>query len=404
MVQEYIKLAVKSVKTRQLRSILTILGVFIGIAAVVALVSLSQGLKNAVADQFTKLGSDKILVQAASGGFGPPGTAVTVPLTLKDKKALEQVSSINLVVGRLIRTVQVESHNQNRYTYSTSLPDTPKERSLIIEINDYQLLEGRFFERSNAREIIIGYNLQKDFFDNPLILRNKVKIQGEEFIIVGILKESGNPQRDNTIIIPEDSMREILNVPEAYDLLAATINSGETLATASEDAKKQLRKTRNVEIGKEDFTIQTPEQLLGTLTTILNIIQGVLVGIAAISLLIGGIGIMNTMYTAVIERTREIGIMKSIGATPKNIMIIFLIESGLLGLIGGIIGVILGISLAKIVEFAAYQSFGSSLIQATISPTVIIGALFFATIVGAISGAFPARQAAKLNPVDALRK
>ncbi len=159
-----------------------------------------------------------------------------------------------------------------------------------------------------------------------------------------------------------------------------------------------------MEAGKEDFIIQTPEQLLGTLNTILNIIQGVLVGIAAISLIIGGIGITNTMYTAVVERTREIGIMKSIGATPKTIMYLFLVESGLLGLIGGVIGVILGVSLAKIVEFAAFQAFGTSLIQVTISPVVIIGALLFAFIVGAISGAFPAKQAANMNPVDALRR
>jgi len=199
-------------------------------------------------------------------------------------------------------------------------------------------------------------------------------------------------------------MREILNAPEAYDILAASTQPGFNLDTLTLNAQKELRKSRNVQEGKEDFTIQTPEQLLGTLNIILSIVQGVLVGIATISLVIGGIGIMNTMYTAVVERTREIGILKSIGATPKTIMTLFLIESGLLGLMGGIIGVILGIGIAKLVEYLAAQAFGSSLIQATISPTVIIFSLLFAFIVGAISGALPAKQAAKLNPVDALRR
>ncbi len=404
MKREYFILAVHNLKARPTRSILTILGVFIGIAAVVALVSLSEGLKNSVADQFSKLGSDKITVQAAGGGFGPPGTAVPTPITLKDKKALEGVSDIDLVVGRLIRTAKIEYHDETRFTYAVSMPDALKEREVIIEMNDYQMYQGRFFEQSSAKEIIIGYNLQKDFFPDNLYLRSKVLIQGQEFTIVGILKDSGNPQRDNTIIMPEKSMRDTLLIPEAYDIVVASVQKGVSISQVSEAAAKQLRKSRNVDIGKEDFTIQTPEQLLGTLNTILSIIQGVLVGIAAISLLIGGIGIMNTMYTAVVERTKEIGILKSIGATPQTIMTIFLIESGLLGLIGGIIGVILGVAIAKLVEFLAYQAYGTSLIQATISPTVIIFSLVFAFIVGAASGAFPAKQAAKMNPVDALRR
>lgn len=404
MNKDYVQLAMRSVKARAMRSMLTIIGIFIGIAAVVALISLSEGLKNAVADQFAQLGSDNVMIQAAGGGFGPPGTAVAKPLTIQDKKAVDAVQRVDLAVGRLIRTIQVESHNEIRYTYAVTLPQAQDERDMIIEVNSYTIASGRFFEQSDAKEIVIGWNLQKDFFDHALELRNKVQIQNQQFTIIGILKESGNPQRDDTIIMPEQSMRDILVIPESYDIIAARIKSGEDITLASEEIKKELRDTRDVEEGKEDFTVETPEQLIGTLNTILNIIQGVLVGIAAISLLIGGIGIMNTMYTAVVERTKEIGIMKSIGATPHTIMILFLLESGMLGLIGGIVGVILGIGIAKLVEFAAYQAFGTSLIQATIQPVVIVGALLFAFIVGAVSGAFPAKQAAKMNPVDALRR
>ena len=165
-----------------------------------------------------------------------------------------------------------------------------------------------------------------------------------------------------------------------------------------------VRPAGSVEEGKEDFGIQTPESILNTLNNILMVIQGVLVGIAAISLLVGGIGIMNTMYTSVHERTKEIGIMKALGAKNRNILLVFMIESGLLGLFGGIIGVSLGFGIAKLVEYVAFRYYESVLIQAQFSPMLLIGMLLFGFGVGAISGMFPARQAAKLKPVDALRK
>ena len=168
--------------------------------------------------------------------------------------------------------------------------------------------------------------------------------------------------------------------------------------------KKELRQSRNVEEGKEDFTVQTPGSILAILNNILMVVEGVLVGIAGISLLVGGIGIMNTMYTAVLERTREIGIMKALGARREMILLLFLIESGFLGLIGGIIGVILGFAASKLVEIVAFQIYGTMLIQANFSFLLMFGMLLFAFLIGAISGVFPAKQAASLQPVDALRK
>ena len=221
---------------------------------------------------------------------------------------------------------------------------------------------------------------------------------------MGILKKSGNPQQDQALVIPEASFREVADIPTAFDMIPVKISSGEDLNIVTEKIKKDLRKSRDVEEGKEDFTVETPGDILATLTTILMIVQGVLIGIAAISLLVGGIGIMNTMYTAVLERTREIGIMKATGARREQIMLLFLVESGFLGIFGGIIGVLLGLGISKLVETIAFQVYGSYLIQASFDQLVIIGALLFAFFVGAFSGLFPARQAAKLKPVDALRR
>lgn len=404
MIQDYFKLAYRSAKHRKLRSWLTMLGIFIGIAAVVALISLSQGLQTAVSQQFVKLGSDKLIVQAAGSGFGPPGTAVSIPLTTKDKETIEKVPGVELVVGRMIRIVQLEFDKEVKYSYAASIPDDSKESNLIIESNNYIIEEGRLLQKGDKYQVLIGHSFSDDFFDHKINLRNKILIQGQEFKVAGILKKSGNPQQDSTFVVPEDALREILSVPEDYDLLVAKVQSGESMAIVTENIKKDLRNLRDVDKGKEDFTVQTPESLIATLNSILMIIEAVLVGIAAISLLVGGIGIMNTMYTAVLERTKEIGIMKAIGATNKEIMLLFLIESGLLGLIGGIIGVLLGFSISKSVELIAFQIYESPLIQADFNFWLLFGSLMFAFLVGSFSGWFPARQAAKLNPIDALRK
>ncbi len=403
MITDYVRLAIRSARQRKIRSWLTMLGIFIGIAAVVALISLSQGLQEAIAAQFIKLGTDKLVVQAASSGFGPPGTAVASPLVKKDKEAIEHTKGVDVAVGRLIRTMKLAFKDEEKYSYTISFPENGREQALVIEANDYQLAEGKYPEK-NSRGILIGYNIAHGFFEKDPMLRDKVKLQSKSFTVVGILKKSGNPQRDDTIIIPEEAYREILGITHAYDLIAVKIQPSADLSLVEEGIKKELRKTRNVEKSKEDFTVQTPQGLISTFTTILTIVGGVLIGIAAISLFVGGIGIMNTMYTAVVERTREIGIMKAIGATRREILLLFLIESGMLGLIGGIIGIILGLGISNLIEVLAFQVYESPLIQANASWLLILGVLLFAFVVGIVSGVFPALRAAKLEVVEALRK
>ncbi len=402
MIGAYVRLAYQSTRRRRLRSYLTMLGIFIGIAAVVALISLSQGLKNAIQDQFLHLGSDKILIQAAGGGFGPPGTGTSVPLTTKELETVEKVQGIDLAVGRLIRIAKFEFHDDVKYSYLVSFPKESDKQTLVIDSNSYELREGRF--PNDGNEVFIGADVADTYFDKPVLLRDLITVQNKSVRVVGILKRSGNPQKDTTVVLAESTVRDLLGIKDNVDIIAARIAQGEDLEVVSSSVEKALRKERNVEEGKENFIVQTPEQLLSTLNTILGIIQGVLVGIAGISLLVGGLGIMNTMYTAVVERTREIGIMKAVGATQTQIQTLFIIESGMLGLFGGLIGVVLGLGISKLVEFVGYQIYESFLIRADVSAWLIVGALLFALIVGGLSGVLPARQAAKLQPVDALRK
>jgi putative ABC transport system permease protein len=404
MFKDYLHLAYSSVKQRKVRSWLTMIGIFIGIAAVVALVSLSQGLQEAIAQQFVNLGSDKLIVQAAGSSFGPPGTAVSNPLTFKEEDTIEKINGVELALGRLLRTVKIEFEDEIKYTYAVSLPDDSRKIQLAIESNNYKIQGGRLLEKGDLYNIMVGNDFAENFFDVPLQVRDKVLIQDQQFEIVGIMKKSGNPQQDSTLVIPDSALREILSTDEEYDMIAVKVSAGENIDLVAEGINKELRKLRNVEEGDEDFSVQTPGQLLSILSNILLIVQGVLVGIAAISLVVGGIGIMNTMYTAVTERTKEIGVMKATGAKNSQILLLFLTESGLLGLTGGVIGVSLGMAISKSVELIAFQIYESYLIQASFSPWLIFGSLLFAFLVGAASGAFPARQASQLKPVDALRK
>jgi len=404
MLKDYFKLAYQSASHRKLRSWLTMIGIFIGIAAVIALMSLSQGLRTAIAEQFVSLGSDKVIVQAVGSGFGPPGTGAEVPLTKKDRDVIQRTKGVDLAVGRLIRSISVGFHEEVKYAYTASFPEEEEEIDLAIEANNYKIGQGRLLKKGDKYKVMVGSDFAEDFFDTSLQLRDKIEIEGQIFKVIGILKKSGNPQQDSTLVVPEEALREVLDVAEDFDIIPVKVSSGEDVAIVTENIKKELRKSRDVEEGKEDFTVQTPESLLATLNTIMVILQGVLVGIAGISLLVGGIGIMNTMYTAVVQRTREIGIMKALGAKRESILLLFLIESGFLGLFGGAIGITVGFGISKLVEIIAFQIYGSYLIRADFNLALMIGMLLFGFFIGGISGWFPARQAAKLNSVDALRK
>ena len=406
MIKDYFRLAYKNTKQRKLRSWLTMIGIFIGIAAVVALIALSEGMQVAIQEQFSQLGSDKLIVQSAESSFGPPGTGVTHPLTKDDKKVVEQAKGVKISVGRLLRSVEIKFNDQVKFAYAGTVPDNNNldEWNLVYEANDNEIESGRLLKRGDNYKVMVGYSFYDNFFKKSVNVRDKLTIEGQKFEVVGVLKKRGNPLQDSAIVMPEQALKEILSIGDEYDLIALQVNDETEISAVEDRLKADLRQQRNVEEGKEDFSVQTPGSIVATLTTILSIVQGVLVGIAAISLLVGAIGIMNTMYTAVLERTREIGIMKATGAQGSQISWLFLIESGFLGFFGGFIGVSLGIIISKTVEFVAFQVFGSFLIKAELAPSLLIGALVFSFLVGSLSGLLPARQAAKLTPVEAFRE
>jgi len=251
---------------------------------------------------------------------------------------------------------------------------------------------------------MIGYNYKyKDLFGKPVRTRDKVEINDVEFEVIGIVDAVGNPQDDQQVYLSLEDFKELYDSGDRVDFIYVQIKPGENLKQVADRTERRLMNFRDVDEKTIDFTISTPEELLATFGTILNILTAFLVGIGSISLVVGGIGIANTMYTSVLERRKEIGTMKAIGARNSDILLIFVIESGILGLLGGSLGLIFGIITAKSIEYVAAVYIGSTILRASLNPILIVGCLLFAFLIGIISGLAPSYQASKLKPVDTLR-
>ena len=394
MIKDYLKFAVNSVKHRTLRAWLTILGIVIGVAAIIALITVSYGMQNSIEEQFEMFGTNRIMI--APQGFMGSGAMGAGGLTEDDVDTLESISEYEYVSSFLMKVSQVEYHNEILFPIVVGMsPDDFEEVYVDMGID---VEDGRMLRNGDGYSVVIGYRVAGDMFEDELRVKNKIKINGEDFRVVGIMEEIGNPEDDNQLIIPLDTMRDLYDEPDKVDMIFAQAKPGVDMEALQEKTERKLERAR----GDENFQVISPAQLAEQIGQILGIIQFILVGIAAISLIVGGIGILNSMYTSVLERTKEIGIMKSVGARNSDILLMFLVESGLIGLIGGVFGVLLGTGMALAVGFIASQS-GFAMLKISIDYKILIFGLLFAVIVGMVSGAMPAYKASKLKPVDALR-
>ena len=391
MIADYFNIALTSIRHRKLRAWLTIIGIVIGVAAIIALISLTLGLQASIEEQFKAFGSDKILISAQ--GFQGPGS-LSQGLTDKDVDTIKKVPNIDKVTSGITRTGEVNFKDETKFLLVYGIPS---EDAVDFYQDTNPLESGRYLNKNELSSVLIGYKLAKDVFDSDIRIKNKITINNKEFRVAGIFKEVGNQQDDNIIVIPLESFREIFDTGRNIDFITAKVKSGSNIELTQERIEKSLEKTRD----DKNFQVLTPKQILDQINQILGILQFVLVGIAAISLIVGAVGITNSMYTSILERTKEIGIMKAIGAKNSDILSLFLIESGLVGLVGGFFGVILGTLLSYGISKYATQA-GFRLIF-SINLGLLAFGLFFAFIIGIISGVFPARQASKLKPVDALR-
>jgi putative ABC transport system permease protein len=402
MLADYFFIAFGSLKKRFLRTSLTMLGIFIGIASVVALISLGQGMQDAINAQFASLGTDKLILQGVQAGFGPPGEGSSGKITDHDLKLMRQVSGVKRAAARLLRSVTIDYADHSEVLFGVSVPMPAEDRDLVLEALNLKVSDGRLIKSSETGKVLVGSALwNKDLFPKRVVVGTKLSINGKPFEVVGLL-DKGSAFTNDAIILNEDDLKRVVNDTEQLSAVVAQVNEGEEASVVAERVLRAVRRDRHQKEGFEDVSVSTSEELISTINVVLGVVQAVFIGIAAISLLVGGIGIMNTMYTSVLERTRDIGIMKAIGAKNSDILWIFLLESGLLGMAGGAIGVAIGIGLSKLVEIIG-QGVVGNVLKASYPMTLIIGALMFSFVIGTISGVFPARQASKLPPVEALR-
>jgi len=400
--RDYFFLAFNNLRRRKLRSWLTMIGIFIGIAAVVALISLGQGIQGYITGEFEKMGSDKIFIQPKGMGIPGSATSESLLLTSKDQKVIENVRGVEWVAGYLFKQGQAKYKGESGIGFATGIE--PEDMDFFIEVGSLEIIEGRSLKDGDKFKVVVGYNhAYGEIWDSFLSIGSTILIEDVEFKVIGIVGKIGNPSDDGNLYVPKDTFREILDIGDEESYFIAKTEEGFDPEEVAETIERKLRQSRGEKEDQETFTVQSSEQLLETFSNIFAAIQAVLVGIAAISLLVGGIGIMNTMYMAVIERTKEIGTMKAVGARNRDILYIFLFESGLLGLVGGTIGVVIGIGLSKGAEYAAAIALGANLLQADTSFMLMGGALLFSFVVGTLSGVLPAMQAAKLKPAKALR-
>jgi len=398
---EFFKIALKNFRKRKTRAFLTLVGILISVATIVILISISLGLEQAVTEQFRLLGTDKFFVQPR-GQLAGPGSGGAVFLTEKDLDTIKKVQGIKEVSPWIATSSKVEHSGQIRYTISLGMELETSD--LFMENGAYVAQEGRVLREGDSNSIMIGSQYKdNNFMGKPVKVGDRLEINGQEFRVKGILETVGSPHDDRLIYMPIEDFRTLFNLPNRIDTIVVQVDNEANLKSISERVKKRLTKARGLTEDTRDFTILTPEELLESFGAVLNIITGFLLGIAAISLLVGGIGIANTMYTSVLERTKEIGVMKAIGAQNKDILSIFLIESGMLGLAGGIIGVSLGYVISKSIEYIAITQLGTNLLRVVFPTYLVIGSLLFAFIIGAVSGLWPAWKATKVKPVDALR-
>jgi putative ABC transport system permease protein len=411
-----LKLAVNILVHSKLRSWLTIIGIVIGIAAVVAIVSIGEGLQQNVESHLGGLGADLITISPgggrASAGFrGPPGheqgsTATSTDaedLTKKDIQVLRTIDGIAVIQGT------VSGQGEVYYLGEKATVSIEGVDPLVWkEITTSELESGRLLGVSDYNAVIVGNSIAEDTFKQPLTVNRMITLEDKAFKVVGILQESGGfGGDDRSIIMPIDAARDTLEGVGDDEFDSITIKAANTddVDQVMDEVEQKLLISRHLTESTKDFRISSSQSTLETMSDITQTISSFLTAIAAVSLLVGSVGIANTMFTSVLEKTKEIGIMKAIGAKNSDIMMIFLLNSAIVGLVGGLLGIGLGTGISSLLPLLGIgiMGMGGAGMTTLVTPLLLIGALLLSMGIGMAAGVIPAYRASKLKPVDALR-
>jgi putative ABC transport system permease protein len=419
------KLSMNNFSHRGLRSWLTILGIVVGVAAVVSILSIGSGMQQVISSQLGGLGADIFTVspgfsRATGMGFGNrmPETARSETagiatgsqnLTDRDIQTIKSVLGVQFVDGIVSGRVDAT------YLAQTAAVSVQGVDPLAWrEMTTSELESGRYLTPGDENSVVIGNRIANDMFKQPVLINTQITIGGKSFGVVGILKASGGLSgfvgSDNTIIMPISAARTIITDvgTDQFSSIQVKVTNAESVGEVANNTEQKLLLSRHVTADTKDFTITSAQSMQQTISSVMGTMDLFLAGIAAISLLVGAIGIANTMFMSVMERTRQIGILKALGATNSEIMKLFLLESAMIGFIGGLIGVFLGFIASGVISELGVRMIGTGVrgIEngiTVITPELVFFAIGFSVLIGVVSGLFPARRAAKLQPVEALR-
>ncbi len=397
---ELIKVSLEALKANKTRSGLTMLGIVIGVASVILLISIGSGLKTYITEQLEGLGANSLFVipgefdidVGGGGGGGMPGAgAAASKFTFDHIKDLERE-------GKTIKNVMAYTENNGtmKYRGKTKITQVSGVSPEYPEVRDQKVAQGSFFSTSHynsaKRVAVLGRTVAEDLYGLEDPVGKNISISDQSYIVLGILEEKGamaGIDLDNQVFIPATTAMRQFDMENIQSLWVQSIDSN-SIPETEEEIERILLKT----LDDDEFSVLDTSSILGVVSSILSVLTAALGGIAAISLVVGGIGIMNIMLVSVTERTREIGLRKAVGATPRAILTQFIIESVILSFLGGSIGVLLG-ALGSLAIGRVFTT--------TITPWSIGLAFGVSALIGIVFGVAPAAKGAKLNPIDALR-
>ena len=395
---ESVRYSLRNLNHNKSRSFLTVFSILVGITTIFIFISFGLGLYNYTNSFTTGSSADKILVLAE--GAGGPGLDTTFALTEDDVRAVQSSAGVFDATGLYYKVIEAEKGDELKYVFLVSYD--PKTPYLLDLFGSEQPEKGRFLS-SGDRGVVLGYNylLDSKIFKRGLDVNDIIEVNGNKLKIIGFMEPVGNPEDDSNIYVTNEMFEDLFPDEDSYSQIIGKVDIT-NIDSVVENVERSLRKERDLEKGEEDFFVQSFEDLIESYSSALNIIVGFVILIALISVIVSGINTANTMITSVLERYKEIGVLKAIGARNSAVFQIFLFESAFLGFVSGTLGVLLGWGITSIAA-SILDSLGWGFLQPYYSPLLFIGCIAFAVLTGAISGVIPAIRASKTNTVDALR-